>query len=385
MKQSTHTDRDSPLPERSTPTRRTVLYGAGATIFAGALAGCTGGDDDEATGENGPNGERDGDDTGETGGDGDGPYQYQLEGATSAWVGISPTGLADEGNPTLPIVPGEDYEVLWINTDGAGHNFAIADDGGGVLEASDIIGTNGETQSVEFTATEEMSEYLCQPHPDTMVGTFEIVDDMADVEDELGEPVDPEDAIEEDAAPEDVDDEPPLEEDPDMVFELDLEDGQWTGISPSEIEGETNPTLTVEADTLVEVAWTAALEIEADEDQVGTGEGDVEEVEDEETAEDEDGPEPDDEDAPDTVDEDEDDTPDEHGTDVDEDDVIAGEPREPGHNLIVADEMDRVFLRSPEVFEQGETQRVQFIPEAGLTTYYDEVQEDSARGDITVS
>lgn len=98
--------------------------------------------------------------------------EIALEGETAGWQGISPADIEGETNPTLSLEPGEDYVVEWTNADGMGHNFAIVDGSGEELLASDII-TDG-SQTVEFTASEEMAEYFCQPHPQSMRGDIDI-------------------------------------------------------------------------------------------------------------------------------------------------------------------------------------------------------------------
>lgn len=95
-----------------------------------------------------------------------------------AWVGVEPEEIADETNPTLSLVAGEDYTVEWTNTDGRPHNFTIEDTNGKKIVSSTVLGETGATQTVEFTATEEMAEYYCQPHPHDMRGTIQ-VDDQA--------------------------------------------------------------------------------------------------------------------------------------------------------------------------------------------------------------
>ncbi|XVH33067.1 multicopper oxidase domain-containing protein (plasmid) [Haloferacaceae archaeon DSL9] len=97
----------------------------------------------------------------------------ELEGETTGWVGVSPDEIEGESNPTLSLIPGTDYAVEWVNADGAGHNFAIVDADGDEILASDVITGEGETQTVEFTATDEMTEYRCQPHPNSMAGAID--------------------------------------------------------------------------------------------------------------------------------------------------------------------------------------------------------------------
>ncbi|ELY98577.1 blue (type 1) copper domain-containing protein [Natrialba chahannaoensis JCM 10990] len=112
--------------------------------------------------------------------------QIELLGRTSGWIGSSPDDIAEERNPTLELVEGEEYTLIWENEDGAGHNFVIEDEEGeeNFVETELISGT-GETQEVEFTAEEGMAEYYCSPHPQSMRGDIELVDEANDEEEDV--------------------------------------------------------------------------------------------------------------------------------------------------------------------------------------------------------
>lgn len=110
-----------------------------------------------------------------------------LEGETTGWEGVAPDDIEGETNPALSLVPDEDYVLEWTNADGQGHNFAIVDDDEDVLLSSEIITGVGSTQTVEFTATREMSEYLCEPHPQAMRGDIAIEGEEEEEEDEAEE------------------------------------------------------------------------------------------------------------------------------------------------------------------------------------------------------
>lgn len=101
----------------------------------------------------------------------------ELEGEVSGWQGVAPDEIAGESNPTLTFEPDEDVTVQWTNADGAGHNFVVVDSDGGELVSTDIMAEEGATQTVEFTASAEMAEYYCQPHPQSMRGSIEIEGD----------------------------------------------------------------------------------------------------------------------------------------------------------------------------------------------------------------
>jgi len=139
----------------STPavSRRTVLRSSAALSTAG-LALPVLGQQDAITGE------------------------IRLGGRISGWVGQAPEPIVDERNPTLRLVQGQSYTLSWENLDGAGHNFVIENETGNEeFVSTDILATEGETQTVEFTAQEEMAEYYCQPHSGTMRGDIELVDE----------------------------------------------------------------------------------------------------------------------------------------------------------------------------------------------------------------
>ena len=151
-----------------------------------------------------------------------------LGGRTVAWQGYRLPGQATASrtsNPTLNLQPGTTYTLLWKNMDGQPHNFAIQDSGGNNLQVlsplsvqsdqfeelnqtggnqttmgggqtttaggnqtggveltttggetvaqSQIVSEEGAVQAVRFTATQEMAQYICLVHPNTMVGDIQ--------------------------------------------------------------------------------------------------------------------------------------------------------------------------------------------------------------------
>lgn len=74
----------------------------------------------------------------------------------------------------MPLEEGTEYTLVWENGDGLQHNFAIEDENGEDLLATDLMSQQGETQSVTFTASAEMAEYYCQVHPTSMRGSIEV-------------------------------------------------------------------------------------------------------------------------------------------------------------------------------------------------------------------
>jgi glucose/arabinose dehydrogenase len=104
------------------------------------------------------------------------PEVIRLGGEIAGWQGRAPESIAGESNPTLSLEPGTDYRVVWENIDGMGHNFALLDGDGNVLERTEVMSEEGETQSIEFTAREAMAEYVCEPHITSMHGTISFGD-----------------------------------------------------------------------------------------------------------------------------------------------------------------------------------------------------------------
>jgi len=94
----------------------------------------------------------------------------RLGGEVPGWQGAAPPSIEGETNPTLYLEVGSQYEVVWENLDGAPHNFTIEDADGNVLQATETMTDQGQTRSLTFTATEQMTTYICTIHPTTMVG-----------------------------------------------------------------------------------------------------------------------------------------------------------------------------------------------------------------------
>lgn len=115
------------------------------------------------------------------------PAEIALDGDKGGWVGRSPEDIAGSTNPTLQLQPGESYTVTWTNVDGASHNFAILDENGSSILSSPITDEEGQTQSVEFEATDEMATYVCEVHPESMRGRIETSGDETQME--TGRPI----------------------------------------------------------------------------------------------------------------------------------------------------------------------------------------------------
>jgi glucose/arabinose dehydrogenase len=131
-------------------SRRTFLK---ATAAAGVLAGVGG----VATGQ-----ER---------------QEFVFGGETAGWMGREPSEIEGETNPTLQLEVGQEYAFTWENVDARPHNVAILDGEGEALESTEIINEEGATQTLQFTATEEMAEYVCEVHPVSMRGSISFGDE----------------------------------------------------------------------------------------------------------------------------------------------------------------------------------------------------------------
>lgn len=223
-------DADEATSSWPAPSRRNVIKAAAAIGLVGGLSERITAQDD------------DGADVAET---------FELEGETGGWVGVAPQEIEGQQNPTLVMKPGEDYEVVWVNADGASHNFAIENEDSDVFVETDYVSSIGETESATFTAEAEFDHYVCHPHRKTMRGT--IVSDESELETEAETT-----EVQEEQEPAE---EAPAEK-PSAVFELALEEEQWRGEAPDEIRGKTNPTLSLEAGKTYAITWTLRTERE---------------------------------------------------------------------------------------------------------------------------
>lgn len=149
--------------------RRTVLKAAGASITLAFAAGCLG------------NGNGNGDDDN---GDGNGDEGFviepdtriMLDGQTAGWEGLEPAAIDGETNPTLVLEEGAEYEIGWTEGDGVDHNIEIWDENDDVVDDLQTEWTSdpGDDQILEFTASEEMASYVCDPHFTTMIGDIRV-------------------------------------------------------------------------------------------------------------------------------------------------------------------------------------------------------------------
>ncbi|WP_241431492.1 cupredoxin domain-containing protein [Natrialba hulunbeirensis] len=103
--------------------------------------------------------------------------EIMFDGLTEGWVGVEPEEIEDEENPTLILTEGDAYEITFENMDGAEHNLEIVDEDDEVVGEyeTDTNSEEGETETLEIDeVTDEMAEYVCRPHQETMRGEIDV-------------------------------------------------------------------------------------------------------------------------------------------------------------------------------------------------------------------
>lgn len=146
---------------------------------------------------------------------------FKLLGEISGWVGVEPESIEGVTNPTLRFEEvGGQYRLEWENGDGVGHNFVIRNADNESLVSTPLVTSEGTVTPVEFEATEEMDNYICEPHSGSMNGDIVLgpPDQYADFKEQY-----------------------------DVGFRA-TSDG-WVGITPESIEGEVNPTIQLQEGT----------------------------------------------------------------------------------------------------------------------------------------
>jgi hypothetical protein len=121
---------------------------------------------------------------GYSGGDGGGNGDTGIDPSTTIelettqnnlWQGAAPSSIEGGENPTLSLQEGEEYTLTWTHTGGSVHNFHLVDADGNTVQdvQTDLISSGSQT--VTFTATEEIAEYVCDAHLSEMRGDVELV------------------------------------------------------------------------------------------------------------------------------------------------------------------------------------------------------------------
>ncbi|OIB59065.1 hypothetical protein BBD46_06055 [Natrialba sp. SSL1] len=137
-------------------TRRRMLQLTGGTLAIGFLGTTVSAQDDEPI---------------------EAETEIMFDGLTEGWVGVEPEEIEDEENPTLILTEGDAYEITFENIDGAEHNIEIVDEDDEVVDEyeTDTNSEEGETETLEIDeVTDEMAEYVCRPHQETMRGEIDV-------------------------------------------------------------------------------------------------------------------------------------------------------------------------------------------------------------------
>ena len=148
-------------------SRRTAMKLTGAAAATALVAGCSdNGDDNGGADDNGDDDDANGD---ADGFEIDPDETIVLEGITGGWEGIEPSQIEGEENPTLILQDGEDYEITWEQGDGSQHNVQLWDENEEIVEDYETDLTDDPDPEgddlLEFTATDEIAYYRCDPHP----------------------------------------------------------------------------------------------------------------------------------------------------------------------------------------------------------------------------
>lgn len=97
---------------------------------------------------------------------------FRLLGQNNGWIAAG-NNLSGT-NPDLNLEAGKKYRIVWKNVDGKSHNIAIFGTDKNLLVHSPLMANEGETQTVEFIATEAMVDYYCEVHYISMRGDIRV-------------------------------------------------------------------------------------------------------------------------------------------------------------------------------------------------------------------
>lgn len=95
---------------------------------------------------------------------------YTLGAKATGWRGIAPEEVRSELNPELKFRPGKSIRLQWKNLDSARHKVVIEDSLGNTLYESEELSHRGETRTMTFGSSQEMTTYRCPYHPVQMRG-----------------------------------------------------------------------------------------------------------------------------------------------------------------------------------------------------------------------
>jgi hypothetical protein len=98
--------------------------------------------------------------------------EYTLGAETTGWRGIAPEEVKGELNPELKFRPEKSIRIHWKNLDGARHKFVIENSLEQILEESDASSRRGETITMAFKSSQEMTTYVCPYNSVQMTGSI---------------------------------------------------------------------------------------------------------------------------------------------------------------------------------------------------------------------
>jgi glucose/arabinose dehydrogenase len=112
--------------------------------------------------------------------------EFRFGGEVPGWQGRAPASIEGQTNPTLELEEGQEYAITWENLDGLPHNVALLNREGEAIERTEIISEQGATQTLQFTASTDIAEYVCEVHPASMRGSvrFQSVEETTTAEDD---------------------------------------------------------------------------------------------------------------------------------------------------------------------------------------------------------
>ncbi|MFH5798705.1 hypothetical protein [Haladaptatus sp. CMAA 1911] len=98
--------------------------------------------------------------------------EYTLGAKMTGWRGIEPEEINGELNPELKFRPEKSICVRFKNLDGLRHKLVIKNSMEDTLEESPVSSKEGETVSMTFESSQEMTTYICPYYSVQMVGTI---------------------------------------------------------------------------------------------------------------------------------------------------------------------------------------------------------------------
>ena len=97
--------------------------------------------------------------------------EYTLGAKMTGWRGIAPEEINGELNPELKFRPGKSIRVRFENLDGVRHKLVIENSMEDTLEESAVSSKKGETVSMTFESSQQMTTYICPYYSVQMTGS----------------------------------------------------------------------------------------------------------------------------------------------------------------------------------------------------------------------